>query len=170
MKKEYLGGLLVLGLVIGFLGRNQIRSILGVSSTREVEETTGVTVTEEVPTPATAPVINGGDALKPKTMPGRGTYWTTPEGFALYTYDIDTNASTENCTGVCAKRWPAYVLKGEAPKTLPKDVTLVQRVDGAMQFTFKSMPLYRNVKDESPDDMTGDGADGRWRLARPDAS
>ncbi|HEY6633797.1 MAG TPA: hypothetical protein VIZ90_20255, partial [Rhizobiaceae bacterium] len=85
-------------------------------------------------------------------------------GRSLYTFDKDQPGKSE-CTLLCAVAWP--------PLIAPKDASasghwsLVRRWDGDMQWAYKGSPLYTYRHDRNPGDVTGDGAEGVWHVAKP---
>lgn len=86
------------------------------------------------------------------------------EDMTLYVYDEDAPGKS-NCTGLCAVFWPpASAAPGAAPEGA---FTLIDRGQGARQWAYKGMPLYRYVRDEKPGDSSGDGADGVWHVVHP---
>ena len=83
---------------------------------------------------------------------------------ALYTYDKD-EPGISNCSGTCALVWKPAIL--DTGVDLGESYSLIERDDGRMQAAFRGMPLYLYAGDRKPGDITGDGVDGVWRLARP---
>jgi predicted lipoprotein with Yx(FWY)xxD motif len=91
---------------------------------------------------------------------------TDAKGMTLYTYDKDTN-NTSNCTGGCLKAWsPFLVSAGAATTSLPANLGTFKRTDGSMQYTWKGMPLYYFASDTKPGDVTGDGVGGVWHVVK----
>jgi predicted lipoprotein with Yx(FWY)xxD motif len=45
--------------------------------------------------------------------------------------------------------------------------TLVKRKDGSEQWAKDGMPLYYWMKDKKAGDVTGDGVNGVWQVAKP---
>jgi predicted lipoprotein with Yx(FWY)xxD motif len=102
-----------------------------------------------------------------KTDSTLGQYLADPSGKALYTYNADSNSSS-NCTGSCLATWPAYVDKGSTTG-LPTGVSVFKRTDtGQMQYALKGRPLYYFAGDNSGK-VTGDGVEN-FKVARPDAA
>jgi len=83
----------------------------------------------------------------------------------LYVFDNDTKG-VSTCTGTCAGIWPAYVTS-TVPTNLPTGVTTAAGPTGSMQFVYKGRPLYYYSGDQVPGDMTGDGINGTWHVAKP---
>ncbi len=84
----------------------------------------------------------------------------------LYTFDKDTvGAGKSVCNGPCANNWPPLMVSGQAMAM--GDWSIVTRDDGSRQWAYKGAPLYYWVKDSKPGDMTGDGFNQVWRVAKP---
>jgi predicted lipoprotein with Yx(FWY)xxD motif len=93
-----------------------------------------------------------------------GEVLTGPDGMTLYTYDKDSEG-TSNCTGVCAVAWPPLYAAADAA---PHDgFTPIARPDGSRQWAYRGDPLYFYVGDSKPGDVRGDGVDDLWHVARP---
>ena len=86
-------------------------------------------------------------------------------GMSLYIFDKDT-AGVSTCYDGCAANWPP-VLETDGDEMGEGDFALVERTDGAMQWTYKGMPLYTWINDAAAGDITGDGVNGVWHLAKP---
>ena len=99
-----------------------------------------------------------------------GTILVGPTGMTLYTFDSDTE-NTSNCAGGCAKNWPPLV-GGWDPENgfdvMQVDgvgtLGLISRADGGMQVTLDGQPLYYWIRDKVPGDTTGDGVGGNWHI------
>ncbi|QKV55874.1 MAG: hypothetical protein HT580_00250 [Dechloromonas sp.] len=91
---------------------------------------------------------------------------TGPNGMTLYTFDKDAAGSGKSvCNGPCATNWPPfYVAEGQMASG---DYSIVTRDDGKKQWAFKGKPLYYWAKDQKPGDMTGDGFNKVWQVAKP---
>lgn len=87
-------------------------------------------------------------------------------GMTLYTFDKDTAGSGKSvCNGPCAANWPPFLASADdAPGGA---FTLVGRDDGGRQWAVKGKPLYHWAKDQKPGDMSGDGVNGLWHVAKP---
>ncbi len=94
-----------------------------------------------------------------------GSVLTDPKGMTLYTYDKDTG-STSNCYGVCAKKWPPYLVSGSVMSTLPANLGETKRTDGTTQYTWNGKPLYYYVSDIKVGDVTGNGVGGVWHVVK----
>jgi predicted lipoprotein with Yx(FWY)xxD motif len=99
-----------------------------------------------------------------------GEFLTATDGSTLYTFAKDT-AGVTNCSGDCAKNWPAYKA-GAEDKLSVSDVDIkgklgtIKLADGSLQVTYNDMPLYYFAKDAAPGDTNGDGAGGVWAVAK----
>ena len=90
---------------------------------------------------------------------------TDTKGMTLYTYDKDAN-DVSNCFGKCLQIWPPFIVKEKTQTTLENGLGTFKRTDGAMQYTWKGMPLYYYVGDKKPGDVKGDGFGGVWHVAK----
>jgi predicted lipoprotein with Yx(FWY)xxD motif len=91
---------------------------------------------------------------------------TNTAGMTLYTFDKDAGGSGKSaCNGPCAANWPPLMAGADAKAS--GDYTIVVRDDGGRQWAYKGKPLYLWIKDSKPGDMTGDGFNKVWRVARP---
>lgn len=91
---------------------------------------------------------------------------TGPNGMTLYTFDKDAAGSGKStCNGPCATNWP-QLLAADSDKA-SGDYSIVVRDDGKKQWALKGKPLYYWVKDTKPGDMTGDGFNKVWKVAKP---
>lgn len=94
-----------------------------------------------------------------------GEYLTNASGFALYTYNADTQGSnTSSCTSSngCIQAWPAFYT---ANLTLEQGLDssmfgTIMRTDGKMQTTYNGLPLYLYRFDTRADEAAGDGVNG----------
>jgi predicted lipoprotein with Yx(FWY)xxD motif len=96
-----------------------------------------------------------------------GEAYVDAEGMTLYTFDED-GEGVSTCTGLCAEAWPP-VLAEAAPREDDGRFTAIVRPNGDLQWALDGKPLYTYAFDEEPGDATGDGVDGTWHIARPDA-
>lgn len=91
---------------------------------------------------------------------------TGPNGMTLYTFDKDTAGNGKSvCNGPCATNWPPLMASDSDKPS--GDYSVVVRDDGQKQWAFKGKPLYYWVKDAKPGDMTGDGFNKVWQVAKP---
>ncbi len=94
----------------------------------------------------------------------KGDVLAGENGMTLYTFQKD-EAGVSNCNGGCAANWPP--LFAEEGATAEGSYSIITRADGTMQWAKDGMALYFWVKDEKQGDITGDGVNGVWDLARP---
>ena len=85
-------------------------------------------------------------------------------GMTLYVFDKDRDGMSA-CYDKCAANWPPMLAAAGA--MADDDFGLIERKDGTRQWTYYGKPLYLWVKDTKPGDMTGDGMNGVWHVARP---
>lgn len=91
---------------------------------------------------------------------------TDPQGLTLYTFDRDpANGGKSVCNGACATNWPP--LLAEPGTSAAGSYTIITRDDGARQWAYKGMPLYRFAKDAKAGDRTGDNFNNVWHVAKP---
>jgi predicted lipoprotein with Yx(FWY)xxD motif len=93
-----------------------------------------------------------------------GPVLTDAAGMTLYTFDKDSGDMSA-CYGKCAANWPPLVAPAGAVKD--DDFGLIKRTDGTMQWTYYGKPLYLWIKDAAPGDVTGDGVNEVWHVAKP---
>ncbi len=106
---------------------------------------------------------HGNDFVHSRSFQGQ-VYVMYQDHMSLYTYDLDQPGQS-NCDAECLTNWtPATLAAGTK---LGTNYSLIKRDDGTMQAAFRGMPLYLYAKDKRPGDISGDGVDGLWRLARP---
>ncbi|SOC93467.1 Predicted lipoprotein with conserved Yx(FWY)xxD motif [Rhizobium sp. AN5] len=112
-------------------------------------------------TAALAEPYAGGAVVE--TATAKGTILTDAKGMTLYTFDNDGNGSS-TCYDGCAKKWPPLA----AAKTDKADghYRPIARRDGTMQWSHDGKPLYHWQMDKKPGDVTGDGVDGVWHVAK----
>jgi predicted lipoprotein with Yx(FWY)xxD motif len=95
-----------------------------------------------------------------------GGVLTGPNGMTLYTFDKDAAGSGKSvCNGPCANNWPP-LMAADTDKA-SGDYSIITRDDGKKQWAMKGKPLYYWVKDAKPGDMTGDGFNKVWSVAKP---
>jgi predicted lipoprotein with Yx(FWY)xxD motif len=120
----------------------------------------------------TPPPYGGGTgtiSVQVKTDPHFGTILTDADGKTLYFFSPDANGSS-SCTGNCLVYWPVfYTANATYDVSLTKtDFSTITRSDGSKQTTYKGWPLYYYAGDSKGGDLTGDGVDGIWFVAKPD--
>ena len=92
---------------------------------------------------------------------------TGPNGMTLYTFDKDAAGSGASaCTGACEKNWPP-LMANASDKPSSADYSMVTRDGGKKQWAYKGKPLYFWAKDQKAGDMTGDGVNKVWHVAKP---
>ncbi len=117
--------------------------------------------------PATQPAAMAGAIAVADSA--KGKILVDGNGMTLYIYTRDS-ANTSNCTGACAKNWPALPAVSAANIGAGVDATLVgsiTRSDGTTQATYKGMPLYTYASDMKPGDLNGQGKGGVWYVISP---
>lgn len=88
-----------------------------------------------------------------------------PEGMTLYTYGRDRpGAST--CYGVCERLWPALVATLDDEDT--GDFSVIERLDGGLQWAYRGEALYYWANDKRPGDVTGHNVNEVWFVIRAD--
>lgn len=92
-----------------------------------------------------------------------GKVLTDAAGMTLYTFDKDADGKSA-CYDKCAANWPP--LLAAAGAAAEGDFGLTDRTDGSKQWTYYGKPLYLWVKDTKPGDMTGDGVNNIWHVAK----
>ena len=85
-------------------------------------------------------------------------------GFTLYSFDKDASGKS-NCNGGCAAAWPPAIAPAGAGAS--GDFTVVARDDGARQWAYRGMPLYRFAGDGKAGDVNGDDQGKVWHAIRP---
>ena len=95
-----------------------------------------------------------------------GDVLTGANGMTLYVFDKHVAGSGKSvCNGPCATNWPPLlVTDGESAGS---DFSVVLRDDSRKQWAYKGKPLYFWVKDQKPGDMTGEGVNNIWHVAKP---
>lgn len=117
-----------------------------------------------------AVLIAATGALAQSAMPAKvaetskGQALVDDKGMTLYTFDRDT-AGKSNCNGQCAQNWPPLMAPANASSS--GDWSVVTRDDGSRQWAYKGKPLYTWVRDAKPGDVTGDGVNNVWHIAKP---
>ena len=117
---------------------------------------------------ALSAALLGGCASMSASAPAMasGGVLTGPNGMTLYTFDKDAAGSGKSvCNGPCATNWPP--LMATDTDKASGDYSIVTRDDGKKQWALKGKPLYYWVKDSKPGDMTGDGFNKVWQVAKP---
>lgn len=94
----------------------------------------------------------------------KGPVLAAANGMTLYTYR-DDQKGVSTCYDECAESWPPFLVEADA--TAEGAYSIVERKDGSKQWAKDGMPLYFWVKDKKMGDVTGDGVEGEWDVARP---
>ena len=94
-----------------------------------------------------------------------GKIYTDDKGMTLYVFDKD-EPNKSNCYDKCATNWPPLVAAADAMAM--GEWTVVERTDGTKMWAYNGKPLYTFIKDKMPGDVTGDGANKVWHVAKPD--
>ena len=94
----------------------------------------------------------------------RGDVLTTPDGMTVYIYDKEAEGSA-SCYGECADDWPPVLAPAEAKPF--GDFSLVKRIDGTRQWTYRGKPLHLYHEDKAPGDAKGDNYEGFWHAVKP---
>lgn len=93
-----------------------------------------------------------------------GKILTTPEGMALYTFSKDAKEHSV-CDGGCASLWPPL---GAMPSDKAAGMfSIFKRSDGTLQWAYQGSPLYTFANDTEKNQVTGDGFNNVWHVARP---
>ncbi len=145
---------------VGYLGRHKIKAMLGMSQPAPVIMHT---ITSNKTSSALVPSNN---IYLVKTSKIKGQYLTDIAGNTLYTFDKDVTG-VSNCIGQCLAIWPVYISGAASEKTLPANISVISRKDGAKQFAWKGRPLYYYVQDKKPGEINGDGVGGVWHIVKP---
>ncbi|MFD6288565.1 hypothetical protein [Streptomyces sp. NPDC060205] len=117
---------------------------------------------------------DSGSKLVLKTAKGSAGIWLTdPAGRTLYLNTKDKKTAS-NCYDECAKEWPPLTttkpVTVTGKYTVPKNVGTITRTDGAKQVTYGGHPLYYYKGDTAPNEIKGQGVDGKWFLIGPIAN
>ena len=86
---------------------------------------------------------------------------TAENGMTLYAYDKD-QGNQSACYDKCAVNWPPYT--GTGDEKFPPGWELVERTDGAAQWTWNGKPVYFFKGDKAEGDAKGDGKNGVWHV------
>lgn len=100
-----------------------------------------------------------------RTVASVGDIYTNDDGGALYTRFTD-EPGVITCTLTCAQSWPPLTTS-VTDEGISGNFDVIAREDGTSQWTLLGYPLYSFSGDAAPDDVSGDGVDNQWALARP---
>jgi len=99
-----------------------------------------------------------------------GDFLISANGMTVYTFAKDTEG-VSNCTGDCAKNWPAVTVGATDRLTASADAmgTLgtITLEDGSLQVTYNGLPLYYFKDDKAPGDTAGQGVGDSWFVVKP---
>jgi predicted lipoprotein with Yx(FWY)xxD motif len=94
----------------------------------------------------------------------KGPALTDAKGMTLYTFDKDEGGKSV-CNGPCAVNWPPFAAAADAKPE--GKYTVVSRDDGSKQWAYAGKPLYAWKNDTKAGDVTGDGVNSVWHIAKP---
>jgi len=98
-----------------------------------------------------------------------GEFLVSADGGTLYTFSKDT-AGVSNCSGDCAKNWPALTVGAEdklvAGAGIEGKLGTIKLANGSLQVTYNDMPLYYFKDDHKVGDTAGEGVGGVWTVAK----
>lgn len=112
----------------------------------------------------------GGSAAVVKTASNSrvgGTILVNAQGVTLYRLTAEQNGKFICTSAACVGAWhPLAAPSGSAPTGAVGSLGTVKRPDGTEQVTYKGMPLYTFVKDQSPGQTNGQGIKdvGTWTV------
>jgi len=89
------------------------------------------------------------------------------DGFTLYTFRNDS-AGVSTCNEGCATAWPP--LFADQGAVAYENFSIISRDDNTRQWAYNGQALYFYQGDSAPGDTLGDGINGVWDVARPDAT
>jgi predicted lipoprotein with Yx(FWY)xxD motif len=104
-----------------------------------------------------------------KTDSHFGSIITDSAGKSLYFFSLDANGNSA-CTGNCLVNWPAFYVTGPSfgAGLSQTDFSTITRSDSTKQTTYKGWPLYYFKGDAAAGDITGDGINRIFFIAKPD--
>jgi predicted lipoprotein with Yx(FWY)xxD motif len=72
------------------------------------------------------------------------------------------------CLDACALAWPPFdaAASEPGPAIIANEITRFHRQDGKWQSAYKGHPLYYRASEKGAREITGDGQEGRWFVAR----
>ena len=88
-------------------------------------------------------------------------YLGTQYGQTLYTFDLDSNGSSQ-CNAACAEKWPPILVSEKEAQALVAPYASVKRASGLLQVTYQNRPIYTFFLDHAEGDDKGDGVGGVW--------
>lgn len=127
------------------------------STTTGTTTSTTTTATGTTPSATTTTAQATLPAGVKKATGPKGEYFTTASGMTIYTYSKDTSGKS-NCTGECAKMWPAV-----AASSSDKPTGAFTIINGS-QLAYNGSPLYTYSMDKKAGDLNGASIPG-WSVA-----
>lgn len=99
-----------------------------------------------------------------------GDFLVSNNGGTLYTFSNDT-AGVSNCKDQCLENWPAFTIGAEdklAPgANVGGELGTIVLENGSQHVTYNGMPLYYFKDDLEVGETNGEGAGGKWTVAKP---
>lgn len=124
----------------------------------------------EMPAPPTPLEDPDRDAnIRLAQSPSIDGYLTDADGRALYMFAGDVAGSAETaCLDQCAREWPPFDVQTAKPSVAldANEIRRFHRQDGQWQTTYKGYQLYYRASEKDSREVTADGADGLWFVAR----
>ena len=122
-----------------------------------------------------APATSAPAATGPTVSTGTtslGTVLTNAQGFTLYYFLPEQNATIGACTGGCLSAWPPLVATGTptgSSAVTGSLATVSVMVSGAAEteVTYNGWPLHTFASDTAAGQVNGQGVDGKWFAATP---
>ena len=103
-----------------------------------------------------------------------GKIMVNGQGMTVYRFDGDSaRPSLSRCVGSCAEDWPPVTINSTNLVLKGFDATLlgrIKRADGTWQLTLNGWPLYLYAQDAKSGEWNGQGAKGKWFVARPNGT
>ncbi|MBI4120255.1 MAG: hypothetical protein HY454_02200 [Parcubacteria group bacterium] len=109
-----------------------------------------------------------GSLVGKASHPVYGDYLADQNGVTLYVYRNDRLGKEPSCDDQCLALWTPFLSKGKDPQKssdpLTKNLRLITRKDGSIQYTYLGKPLYYFKTDKNPGDLTGRGLNNLWSI------
>ncbi|WP_206486135.1 hypothetical protein [Thalassotalea sp. G2M2-11] len=86
-------------------------------------------------------------------------------GFALYIFNQDTQGVSNCNSDSCIAAWPPLLATDDDTAMAP--FSIINRMDGNKQWAINGKPLYFYTPDTSATDVSGEGVNNIWYVARP---
>jgi predicted lipoprotein with Yx(FWY)xxD motif len=84
-------------------------------------------------------------------------------GMTLYVFANDEPGESACTNDTCISAWPPLLANEESVAEAP--LTIVERIDGHLQWALRDKPLYFFVGDTNPGDLNGEGVNSVWHVA-----